>query len=138
MTTPSTARRTSGSPSYPTAGAWDAAGIQEENRRWNEPLLCTFAAQAAADEASLIDAAGTGYEISAAYLDGEQIVVRLFNADGDGTPQKIRFAFPLSKVEQTDLNGNATAACAIRKRGGVSEIEVAMPRFGLKTLRLTK
>ena len=61
-----------------------------------------------------------------------------FNADGDGTPQKIRFAFPLSKVEQTDLNGNATAACAIRKRGGVSEIEVAMPRFGLKTLRLTK
>ena len=81
---------------------------------------------------------GTGYEISAAYLDGEQIVVRLFNADGDGTPQKIRFAFPLSKVEQTDLNGNATAACAIRKRGGVSEIEVAMPRFGLKTLRLTK
>lgn len=44
----------------------------------------------------------------------------------------------LSKVEQTDLNGNATAACAIRKRGGVSEIEVAMPRFGLKTLRLTK
>ena len=67
-----------------------------------------------------------------------QIVVRLFNADGDGTPQKIRFAFPLSKVEQTDLNGNATAACAIRKRGGVSEIEVAMPRFGLKTLRLTK
>jgi alpha-mannosidase len=122
----------------PHRRAWDAAGIQEENRRWNEPLLCTFAAQAAADEASLIDAAGTGYEISAAYLDGEQIVVRLFNADGDGTPQKIRFAFPLSKVEQTDLNGNATAACAIRKRGGVSEIEVAMPRFGLKTLRLTK
>ena len=122
----------------PHRRAWDAAGIQEENRRWNEPLLCTFAAQAAADEASLIDATGTGYEISAAYLDREQIVVRLFNADGDGTPQKIRFAFPLSKVEQTDLNGNATAACAIRKRGGVSEIEVAMPRFGLKTLRLTK
>ena len=71
-------------------------------------------------------------------LDREQIAVRLSNADGDGTPQKIRFAFPLSKVEQTDLNGNATAACAIRKRGGVSEIEVAMPRFGLKTLRLTK
>ena len=53
----------------PHRRAWDAAGIQEENRRWNEPLLCTFAAQAAADEASLIDAAGTGYEISAAYLE---------------------------------------------------------------------
>ena len=110
-----------------------AYAIQQDER-----YIRTQMAQAAADEASLIDAAGTGYEISAAYLDGEQIVVRLFNADGDGTPQKIRFAFPLSKVEQTDLNGNATAACAIRKRGGVSEIEVAMPRFGLKTLRLTK
>ena len=110
-----------------------AYAIQQDER-----YIRTQMAQAAADEASLIDATGTGYEISAAYLDREQIVVRLFNADGDGTPQKIRFAFPLSKVEQTDLNGNATAACAIRKRGGVSEIEVAMPRFGLKTLRLTK
>lgn len=87
MTTPSTATHIRFAV-VPHRRAWDAAGIQEENRRWNEPLLCTFAAQAAADEASLIDAAGTGYEISAAYLDGEQIVVRLFNADGDGTPQK--------------------------------------------------
>ena len=110
-----------------------AYAIQQDER-----YIRTQMAQAAADEASLIDATGTGYEFSAAYLDREQSVVRLFNADGDGTPQKIRFAFPLSKVEQTDLNGNATAACAIRKRGGVSEIEVAMPRFGLKTLRLTK
>ena len=36
--------------------AWDIvvdrnARWEEENRRWNEPLLCTFAAQAAADEA---------------------------------------------------------------------------------------
>lgn len=64
--------------------------------------------------------------------------MRLFNADGDGTPQKIRFAFPLSKVEQTDLNGNATGRLRHPQAGRRIGNRGAMPRFGLKTLRLTK
>lgn len=122
----------------PHRKAWDDAGIQEESLRWNEPLLCTFLPQAAPENASLIDASGSGYELSAAYLDGDATVVRFFNADGNGAPRKIRFGIPLSKVEETDLDGNVTARYDIRKRGKGSEIEITMPRFGLKTLRLTK
>lgn len=122
----------------PHRKAWDAAGIQQESRSWNEPLLCTLLPHAATGDTSLIDVTGSGYELTAAYLEGDQIVVRLFNADGDAAPRKIRFGFPLSKAEQTDLNGTAKARCDIRKRGHGAEIELAMPRFGLTTLRLTK
>ena len=94
--------------------------------------------QAASENASLIDVAESGYEISAAYLDGDGIVVRLFNAAGDAALQKIKFGFPVSQAEEIDLNGNVTARHDVRRKGGRSEIEIGMPRFGLKTLRLTK
>lgn len=122
----------------PHRRAWDAAGIHEESLRWNEPLTCAAYPQAAPENASLIDVAESGYEISAAYLDGDGIVVRLFNAAGNADPQRVKFGFPVSKAEEVDLNGNVTARCDVRRKGGRSEIELGMPRFGLKTLRLTK
>ena len=122
----------------PHRKAWDAAGIHDESLRWNEPLTCVTYPQAAPENASLIDVAESGYEISAAYLNGDGIVVRLFNAAGDAALQKIKFGFPVSQAEEIDLNGNVTARHDVRRKGGRSEIEIGMPRFGLKTLRLTK
>lgn len=122
----------------PHSKSWDAAGIQTESQRWNEPLVCTVLPQNVRGNASLIDIAGSGYQITTAYPENDDIVVRLYNADGNDTSQTIRLGMPIAKAEVVDLNGKTIAACDVRTQGGKSEIDVAMPRFGLKTLRLTK
>ena len=50
----------------------------------------------------------------------------------------MRFGFPVSKIEEIDLNGRTTGSCDAAVRDGETEVRVAMPRFGLKTFRLTK
>jgi alpha-mannosidase len=122
----------------PHRAAWDASDIHNESLRWNEPLTCSFLQHAALENVSLINVEGTGYEISAAYLCDDDIIVRLFNADGGHAPQTVKFGMPLSKVEEIDLNGNTIAGVnPIHTKAG-TELELAMPRFGLKTLKLKK
>jgi alpha-mannosidase len=117
---------------------WDASGIHNENLRWNEPLICSFLQHTAPENASLINVEGTGYEISAAYLNDDDIIVRIFNADGGDSAQVIKFGMPLSKAEEIDLNGNTIASIHTIKTEAGTELELKMPRFGLKTFKLTK
>lgn len=122
----------------PHRGQWDAAGIQEENRAWNEPLLCSFHPQAAFENRSLVDLSGTGYELSAAYPEGDAIVVRFYNASGDQTPQTVRFGTAFARAEEIDLNGKSLAACDLHADSDKTALTLSMPRFGLKTIRLTR
>jgi alpha-mannosidase len=120
----------------PHSKKWDAAAIHNENLRWNEPLSCAFLPHTELENVSLINVDGTGYEISAAYLCDDGIIVRLFNADGNDAPQVIKFGTLLSKVEEIDLNGNTIAGVNMNTAAG-AELELKMPRFGLKTLKLS-
>ena len=122
----------------PHSKEWDASGIHAENQRWNEPLLCSFLQPTEMKNVSLINVDGTGYEVSAAYLRDDSIIVRLFNADGNNFPQLIKIGAPLSKVEEIDLNGNTIASINTTSRDGGIELEVKIPRFGLKTIKLIK
>ena len=122
----------------PHSKEWDASGIHNENLKWNEPLLCSFIRQTKLENLSLIDVNETGYEISAAYLSGDDIIVRFFNADGSKSPKVIKFGMNLSKVEEIDLNGNILATLNTVKTNAGTELKLEMPRFGLKTLKLIK
>lgn len=117
----------------PNAGEWDSAGIQEESAVWNEPLLCSTENQRKSGAASYIDVSGTGYEISAAYMTDNGLVLRLFNASGDGDPVKVKLGFNPGAVSETDLSGNVTGTPAVTRSGKTPEMEVAMPRFGIRT-----
>lgn len=122
----------------PHSKKWDSSDIHNESLRWNEPLVCSFLQHTKLENVSLIDINKTGYEISAAYLSGDDIIVRFFNADGGRFPQTIKFGMPLSKVEEIDLNGNTIATLNTVKTKAGTEFELEMPRFGLRTLKLTK
>ncbi len=118
----------------PHSGKWDDAGIQQESTNWNEPLLVSFHDMARPGSRSLIDVTGTGYEISAAYPVAGGIVMRLYNADGDSSAQKVKFGFPVASITEIDLNGDTVTSMGMEN----NEIEIAMPRFGLKTFLVTK
>jgi alpha-mannosidase len=117
---------------------WDASDIHNENLRWNEPLICSFLQYTKLEDMSLINVDRTGYEISAAYLCDDDIIVRIFNADGGNAPQIIKFGIPLSKAEEIDLNGSTIAGINAIKTDAGTALKLNMPRFGLKTLKLTK
>lgn len=120
----------------PHAGQWDEADVAGESYRWNEPVICHVGSRIPAASASLLDLAGTGYSLSAAYAEGDAIVVRLFNDAGDAGPQPLRLGFVPAAIEETDLAGNRLSTVALRTTGQGAEATVSLPRFGLKTLRI--
>ncbi len=120
----------------PHRGKWDKASIAMDSDCWNEPLLHSFHSSADLESKSLIDLRDAGYQISAAYLQDGKIVLRLFNAEGDGTQRKVTFNMPLRSVDEVDLNGNRIEKKDIRRYSGKTEMGVSMPRFGIKTFVL--
>ncbi len=122
----------------PHRGTWDEAGISTENTCWNEPLISSYYSSVELNNKSWINIEHTGYEISAAHILGDDILLRLFNAEGDDSPEKISFNFPIFQVEELNLNGKIINKQAIKTTASGTEMQVSMPRFGLKTYLIRK
>lgn len=122
----------------PHRGVWSEADIDCESRKWNEPLLCSLHSDDTPRSISLLDLGESGYELSAVYMDRGQILLRLFNAAGTDRSCRLRFALPLSQIEEVSLDGDLLASVPSLVKNGQTDFEVAMPRFGLRTFRLTK
>lgn len=117
----------------PHSGTWDESGICGESLDWNEPLHGVVIADAALEDVSYADTGDSGYEISAAYPDGDGLVVRLFNASGTDAPCAVRFGFGIRRMCETDLLGGIVREIPVRTEGNMSEAVVSMPRFGVRT-----
>jgi alpha-mannosidase len=125
----------------PHAGRWDRGGIPTESARWNEPLVATSAgARSALDQGrkSMMDLTGTGWEVTALIVEGKTLLVRLFNAEGDNSPRQVRFDGNAGKVELVELNGEVRSRLEIiSDNPGKIAVKLAIPRFGIRTLRFT-
>jgi alpha-mannosidase len=123
----------------PHSGRWDRAGIATKNAGWNEPLLATLVNTRPAKEEtgkSMLDLTGTGWEVTALTTEGKSLLIRLFNAEGDGSPKPLRLDGRGGKVDLVELNGALrnhlpTVAAA----DGKTVIQLAIPRFGIRTLK---
>jgi len=122
----------------PHSGKWDEAAISSESNCWNEPLVCRYHSSVEMTDKSLLEVGEHGYEISAAHLSEDKLLIRLFNAAGDETPRPVTFGFPVAAVEEVDLNRQVIACPEIKSSATNAEIIVSMPRFGLKTFLLKK
>ena len=122
----------------PHRGRWDETGIDRESQRWNEPLLCCLLADGRPQRVSLLDLGSSGCELSAVCMEGGDILLRLNNASGSERPCRLRFGVPLARIEEVSLDGQPLGGVPCRVRGGQTQFEVAMPRFGIRTFRLTK
>ncbi len=122
----------------PHRGTWEEAGIQTENESWNEPLVAVYHSSADMQNKSWIDIRNTGYEISAAYIQGDGVLLRLFNAAGDDALKKVDLNFPVAQVEEVDLNGKVLGKPVVKGTASGMEMQVSMPRFALKTFLIRK
>lgn len=130
----------------PHRNTWDKSGIWTEAEKWNEPLIAREiedakeSAQVAAgspSSRSLLDIEGSGWQVSALTMEGSDLLVRLFNAEGDSTAKKISVDLNIKDAHLVELNGDKGTDLKITGgRDSRSTIELAMPRFGFRTIRI--
>lgn len=116
----------------PHRGKWDEAGISHINERWNHPLEVVDGANGGSLTLFTLD--GTGYVLSACIVEGNDILLRLFNADGNAEPHDIPLRTAAKEICEVDLNGNVLRSIPIVDE----KIRVQMPRYGIRTYRIKK
>jgi len=120
----------------PHAGKWDRAGIWTEGTKWDAPLVARVMDKAGDGERSLFQPEKPGMEISSLTFEGNALLVRLFNAEADGSEQKLYLGFPADTAEVVELNGKLIKRVPIRKdSSGRRFVELSLPRFGIRTIR---
>jgi alpha-mannosidase len=121
----------------PHAGKWDKAGIQQQSNNWNEPLVAIATAMRPNLSGRSLVKVPAGYEVSAVNFDGKDMLVRVFNTGSGNVKSKVIFSCSADKGVLSELDGRAgqTLSSTKLKGGGVS-ISVAIPKFGIRTIRL--
>jgi len=121
----------------PHLGNWKQAKLPSIVSQWNEPLIVRMSsAKPGQLNASLVDISGTGYQLTTAIADKQDLLIRLYNAEGNNRTQQVKIAGTVRSAMYVELNGKPGNSLAIKSNNGVSYIEMAMPAFGLRTIRL--
>lgn len=120
----------------PHAGKWDKAGIWTESDQFNEPLSAVRIDKVSADRwsACMVNTTGTGYEVSSITMQGKDMLVRLFNAEGNDQLKKIRVNALADKAEVVELDGRVKQTLNISAE---HTLNIAMPRFGIRAIKFT-
>ena len=118
----------------PHMGKWDKSHIWTESTQWNEPLLAEVINTIPTDTVKSLIApvVGSGWEVSSITFEGKDLLVRIFNAEGDGTAKRLYFGLKTDKIELIELNGNVQKVITCLKKG---ILDLSIPRFGIRTLR---
>jgi alpha-mannosidase len=123
----------------PHTGTWDEAQISRENCCWNEPLLAQIVDGQPGNTAhtrSLVSVSGGGVEIPTLLFQGRNLLVRIFNGEGDTEERTISLEVRPLRVDLVELDGRAVRQLEVRQgAGGRYEVRLALPRFGIRTLR---
>ena len=125
----------------PHAGGWEAAGLWRESALWNEPLQPRlFSGVPAPREAmrSLLSVSDPAVELSSAVMDGGDIVLRLFNAQGAPAQPVLKLHLPVARAAEVELDGRVRSRLAVRRGGKFCAVTLEMPPFGVRTVRIVR
>lgn len=115
----------------PHTGRWDNAHLHQIADDWHNPIIVSRSHAVPQPTRSLLSATCL---LSAAITQPDgSLLLRLFSADGTTGSEKVKLDFPVSDVEEVDLNGN-TISRLIPDAQGI--ITLKMPRFAIKTLKV--
>lgn len=123
----------------PHAHRWSRAGIPRRMSEWSEPLLTVTSPFPAGEArpASLLHVLSPGDEVVTLLVDGRDVLVRLFHADDEPGECSIALNVEPESVELVELDGTPRERCGVSfDESGAKLVRIAMPPFGLRTLRL--
>lgn len=114
----------------PHAGAWDEDEVQIANEQWRQAPVAICGRPKLEAEGSLLDLSGTGWQLVTAYCEGDELYVRLYNAQGDSREHTVVPGFSFSGAQLVELDGRVR-----EDLGSGSALKISMPRFGIRTVR---
>ena len=121
----------------PHAGDWAKAQLWFAYDCLSNPLQVNNHRQKIrGKESSLLHFTKPGYQLSAMYYSGEDLLLRIFNAAGDDQPLAVDLGFQAKQVILEDFNGKSLANLPLSNRTTGSQFSVQMPRFGIQTVRV--
>ena len=124
----------------PHAGQWYNDRIWTKGELANEPLVTTLI-DAGANEVlqqSYFSVEDNAYELVSTEMKGEDLYIRLFNAQSDQTDKLITFGGKADKIEWVELSGETsrTAQSTVTDHHATT-ITANIPRFGIRTIKLS-
>ncbi len=119
-------------------GEWDKSHIWSAGTEWSEPLTAfVTSSNEKTPGRSLLTIDKPGYEIGSMTYDGDDLLVRVFNAEGDAEPRVITFNGQIKLAELVELNGALRNQLTLETgQNGSTKIKLAMPRFGIRTVKI--
>jgi alpha-mannosidase len=118
----------------PHKGKWDQAKIWTASADWNQPLVAM--AGSSADKAGgkpMISFASDGLVLSSAKTSGDDLTIRVFNAEGANGIKLIEPNFKYDKAILRSLDG----AMVEELKPGSDGIKLNIHRFGLRAIEFT-
>ena len=74
-------------------------------------------------------------EVSSMIFSGSDLMVRVFNAEGNKSLHKLYFNYKSKSVNLVSLNGEIVKSVPVKKdAAGRTFIGISMPRFGFRTV----
>jgi alpha-mannosidase len=125
----------------PHVGNWEQAALWAEDDGWNESLhteFCKSETAPAVASRSLLSFDHDGWEVPAMRLKNGKVYIRLFNASGEAAQRNLTYDGPVAKAELVQLNDELLREIPVTKDSvGRAHFDLALPRFGVGTLRIT-
>ena len=118
----------------PHKGNWYAAEMHD--RIWNEPMKPFILGGIDLKQASFMELADSGWELSAARIEGDGVMVRFYNAVGDGSEKAVYLPSGVASAVEVDLLGNELAPASLEQGPEGAVLRAAIPEHGIKTFIL--
>ena len=123
----------------PHQNNWEKAQLWQENQRIKEPLLAVHQTKKLTNNnTSFLQFEKKGWVLSSVTEEDDMVYVRIFNAEGDANKGTLHLGFDVDKVEEIQLNDEVIKALDVKSTAKTKTVEITIPQFGFKTLRLSK
>ncbi|MET4080710.1 alpha-mannosidase [Pedobacter sp. UYP30] len=121
----------------PHFGDWKKAELWKESELINEPLQTALVPENIKNkQKSFFKTTAKGWVLSSCTIDGNDLLLRIFNAEGTAQKSRIDFAFKPTAAISEQLNGTLIEKLLIEKTKNGSFTTLSIPPMGFKTIRL--
>ena len=121
----------------PHAGTWEKSRIWTQSERRNEPLVATLDGDATLTSGSLFRIENNAYELVSMVYKGNDLYIRLFNAQSDASPKTITFQGQDVKASLVKLDNRLVEDLTVTEKKGASSMRLSIPRYGIRTLKVS-
>lgn len=122
----------------PHQGNWAQCRLWTQSEQRNEPLIAVLTNDKALTTSTFLSIEDDAYELSSMFCEGQDLYIRLFNAQSDDTVKKIAITGDYLNIKLVELDGRVIETLPVQEKDGKSLVSLSIPQFGIRTLKITQ